>query len=171
MRLFRNDFQRNVQHSIHTSDITKRNSNVHFILGNTVYAWPGLNVNLPLLVVGKWHSWFKKTSKISDKKPQAEHWYTSVAILFEALSAYVTFALGRPGKLNREWNTENSVIPEISERRVSSKGSPKFSEILSGTFPVPLDFWPEISEILTEWKAPLESSCDRLSRWIAWQLL
>ena len=44
MRLFRNDFQRNVQHSIHTSDITKRNSNVHFILGNTVHARPGLTV-------------------------------------------------------------------------------------------------------------------------------
>ena len=38
IRLFRNDFQRNVQHSIHTSDITERNSNVHFILGNTVRA-------------------------------------------------------------------------------------------------------------------------------------
>ena len=31
-------FQRNVQHSIHMSDITKRNSNVHFILGNTGHA-------------------------------------------------------------------------------------------------------------------------------------
>ena len=44
IRLFRNDFQRNVQHSIHTSDITKRNSNVHFILENTVHALPGLTV-------------------------------------------------------------------------------------------------------------------------------
>ena len=38
MRLFRKDFQRNVQHSIQMSDITKRNSNVHFILGNTGHA-------------------------------------------------------------------------------------------------------------------------------------
>ena len=30
------DFQRNVQHSIHMSDITKRNPNVHFIFGNLV---------------------------------------------------------------------------------------------------------------------------------------
>ena len=35
MRLFGKDFQRNVQHSIHMLDITKRNLNVHFILGNT----------------------------------------------------------------------------------------------------------------------------------------
>ena len=39
MRLFRRDFQRNVQHSIHTADIAKRNSNIHFILGNTGHAW------------------------------------------------------------------------------------------------------------------------------------
>ena len=45
MRLFRNDLQRDVQHFIHTSDITKSNSNVHFILGITVYACPGLTVN------------------------------------------------------------------------------------------------------------------------------
>ena len=38
MRLFWKDFQRNVQHSIHMSDVTKRNSNVLFILGNTGYA-------------------------------------------------------------------------------------------------------------------------------------
>ena len=37
MRLFRNDFQRNVQHSIHMSDITKRNSNVHFIRFLTIF--------------------------------------------------------------------------------------------------------------------------------------
>ena len=35
MRLFQKDFQRNVQHSIQMPDITERNSNVHFILGNT----------------------------------------------------------------------------------------------------------------------------------------
>ena len=61
MRLFRNDFQRNVQHSIHTSDITKRNSNVHFILGNTVHAWPGLTVNI-LLGCYRWallHNWLR----------------------------------------------------------------------------------------------------------------
>ena len=39
VRLFRRDFQRNVQHSIHTGDIAKRNSNIHFILGNTGHAW------------------------------------------------------------------------------------------------------------------------------------
>ena len=44
MRLFRKDFQRNVQHSIHMSDITKRNSNVYFILGNTGHAWRELTV-------------------------------------------------------------------------------------------------------------------------------
>ena len=49
MRLFRNDFPGNVQHSIHTSDNTKRNSNVHFIFGNTVHAWPGLTVTEALL--------------------------------------------------------------------------------------------------------------------------
>ena len=36
MRLFRKDFQRNVQHSIQMLHITKRSSNVHFILGYTV---------------------------------------------------------------------------------------------------------------------------------------
>ena len=35
---FSERFQRNVQHSIHMSDISKRNSNVHFILGNTGHA-------------------------------------------------------------------------------------------------------------------------------------
>ena len=35
MHLFRKDFQRNIQHSIKMLDITKRNSNVHFILGKT----------------------------------------------------------------------------------------------------------------------------------------
>ena len=44
MRLFRKDFQRNVQHSIHMWDITKRNLNVHFILGNTGHAWRELTV-------------------------------------------------------------------------------------------------------------------------------
>ena len=39
MCLFWKDFQRNVQHSIHMSDITKRNLNVHFILGNTGHTW------------------------------------------------------------------------------------------------------------------------------------
>ena len=38
MRLFRKDFQRNVQHSIQMLDITKRNSNVHFVLENTGHA-------------------------------------------------------------------------------------------------------------------------------------
>ena len=38
MCLFRKDFQRNVQHSIHMLGITKRNLNVHFILGNTGHA-------------------------------------------------------------------------------------------------------------------------------------
>ena len=46
MRLFRKDFQRNVQHSIHMSDITKRNSNVHFILGNTGHAGRELTVKM-----------------------------------------------------------------------------------------------------------------------------
>lgn len=42
---------------------------------------------------------------------------------------------------NREWNAENLIIPEISSTMVPSKGSKrtsKFSEIFSGTFPVPL---------------------------------
>ena len=40
------DFQRNVQHSIQMSFITKRNSNVHIILGNTGHAWRGLTVTV-----------------------------------------------------------------------------------------------------------------------------
>ena len=46
MHLFRKDFHRNVQHSIHISDITKRNSNVHFILGNTGHARRELTVHV-----------------------------------------------------------------------------------------------------------------------------
>ena len=38
MHLFWKDFQRNVQHSIQMSDNTKRNLNVHFILGKTGHA-------------------------------------------------------------------------------------------------------------------------------------
>ena len=38
MSLSRKDFQRNVQHSIRMPDITKGNSNIHFILGNRGHA-------------------------------------------------------------------------------------------------------------------------------------
>ena len=44
MRHFWKDFQRNVQHFIHMPDITKRNPNVHFILGNTGHVWHELTV-------------------------------------------------------------------------------------------------------------------------------
>ena len=46
MCLFWKNFQRNVQHSIHMSVITKRNSNVHFIFGNTGHAWHELTVKV-----------------------------------------------------------------------------------------------------------------------------
>ena len=45
MRLFWKDFWRNDQDSIQMLDITKKNSNVHFILGNTGHAWRRLTVN------------------------------------------------------------------------------------------------------------------------------
>ena len=50
MCLFRKDFQRNVQHSIHMSDITRRNLNVHFILGNTGHTGHELTVNALLVL-------------------------------------------------------------------------------------------------------------------------
>ena len=46
MHLFRNDFQRYVQDPVQMPDITKRNSNAHFILGNTGHALRGLTVNV-----------------------------------------------------------------------------------------------------------------------------
>ena len=58
-------------------------------------------------------------------------------------------------------------------RNISSKGSCQFLEILAGTFSVSLDFRPEISEILTEWKAlhvsakkPAKRSLDHLP-WVS----
>ena len=57
MHLFWKDFQRNVQHSIHTSDITKRNSNVHFILGKTGHAWCGLTLRTVLYIAGSKQEW------------------------------------------------------------------------------------------------------------------
>ena len=66
--------------------------------------------------------------------------------------------LGETGP-EQEWSngTEFSGYSHFPENWVSSKGSPKFLEILPGIFTVPLDFWPEISEILNEWKAPVVS--------------
>ena len=49
MCLFRKDFQRNHQDSIQMADVTKRNLNVHFILGNTGHAWHRLTVTILLL--------------------------------------------------------------------------------------------------------------------------
>ena len=37
------------------------------------------------------------------------------------------------------------------------RGIPKVSKLSPGTFPVPFKFRPEISKILVEWKAPLNS--------------
>ena len=44
--LFWKNFLWDVQDSIHISDITKRNSNIHFILGNTGHAWREFTVIL-----------------------------------------------------------------------------------------------------------------------------
>ena len=38
MRLFRKDFLRDVDDSVQTPHISKRNSNIHFILGNAGHA-------------------------------------------------------------------------------------------------------------------------------------
>ena len=50
IRLLQKDFQRRVQHSIHLSDITKRNSNVRFIPGNTGHARREVTVTVDGLV-------------------------------------------------------------------------------------------------------------------------
>ena len=54
---------------------------------------------------------------------------------------YVDSGLGETGP-EQEWSngTEFSGYSDFPEYWVSSKGSPQFSEILPGTFPVPLDF-------------------------------
>ena len=44
MNLLQKDFQRNLQDSIQMADTTKRNSNGHFILGNTGHVWRRLTV-------------------------------------------------------------------------------------------------------------------------------
>ena len=54
---------------------------------------------------------------------------------------YVDSGLPETGP-EQEWSngTEFSGYSDFPEYWVSSKGSPKFSDILFGTFPVPLDF-------------------------------
>ena len=54
---------------------------------------------------------------------------------------YVDSGLGETGP-KQEWSngTEFSGYSDFPECWVSLKGSPKFSEIPPGTFPVPLDF-------------------------------
>ena len=79
MRLFRKDFQRNAQHSIQIPDITKRNPNVRFILGNTGHAWRGLTVTL--LKVEFWSLKELLTSVKTQTKQHSALLY-SVSILY-----------------------------------------------------------------------------------------
>ena len=48
MRLFRKDFFRDIDDSVQTPHISKRNSNIHFILGNAGHAWGRLTVKSSL---------------------------------------------------------------------------------------------------------------------------
>ena len=137
MRLFRNDFQRNVQHSIHTSDITKRNSNVHFILGNTVHAWPGLTVN-------RVRDYFEGT----------------IPLYCPRFSGSEKLGASRNGRMERNF----PVIPIFRNFRPTSRGTPKISEWNSGKCLFHSLPNPEFPEFLVEWKAPYVPRRERPSR-------
>ena len=63
-------------------------------------------------------------------------------------------SVGRLNPTSLANGTQNSIIPEITSKRVHSKRIRKFSKTFPGIFTIPFNFGPKISEVLVEWKAP-----------------
>ena len=72
--IFRKGFQKNVQDSIQMPDITKRNSNVHFSLGNTGHATRGLTVILCLFQINRCNKQHFVVLAVSNRLNPSDHY-------------------------------------------------------------------------------------------------